>query len=78
MYRDIIEGKATKGMSLFVPLNSSTSVSPKIESIEFMDLNTDKTSYTAWVLVPEGTPEEQFRFYTSLNFTNEVLEIRNA
>ena len=78
VYGDIVEGEAKKGMSLFIPLNSSLSMTSEIESIEFIDIVIGKESYVALVLKPEESTEEEISFYNSLNFTGEVLEIGNA
>jgi hypothetical protein len=78
VYGDIIEGEAKKGMSLFIPFNSSFSMSQEIESIEFVDIKIGEESYVGLVLKPEESPEEELHFYKGLKFANEFLIIGYA
>ncbi|MEJ2612521.1 MAG: hypothetical protein P8179_21290 [Candidatus Thiodiazotropha sp.] len=78
VYGDIVEGEAKKGMSLFIPFNFSFSMTPEIESIEFVDIKIGEESYIGLVLKPEESPDEELNFYKGLNFTNEVLTIGYA
>lgn len=76
VFGDIVEGEAKKGMSLFIPLNSSLSMKSKVESVEFIDIEVGGEFYVALVLKIEESAEDELDFYKGLNFTGEILEIR--
>ena len=73
IFGNILAGELASGQTVAIPLNESTSLTLKTDSVEFVDWIADKTSYVA--LTFHKLDSETVDLLESLSIGNETLAI---